>query len=581
MNNFLGIVTFLYCAITVAQTPGAFNYQAVARDATGKILENKAISIEFRILEGNSKGTTVYKETHKTTTTGYGLFTLEVGTGTRDNKFKLQDIGWGSGQYWLQVGIDPDAGNSHSIIGSSQLLSVPYALHADTVTNDQDTQYTAGAGLKLVGTEFSLADQSFLQKMAGTSPFSTVSAITSNALGDISRDSFVFGSSSINDIPGTDDNKRVIFCKNEGAFRAGEATGTQWDITNVGDWSTAFGYDTTASGRYSSAFGYQSSATGVSSFAVGYQAKASSNYNTAIGYRVKASGSLSLATGHTTEASGVAATSMGYETKSTGVTSSSFGFRTTASGDYSIAMGLRSVAEGDGSFAAGQDSKAIGSHSAAFGGTNAIGINSLSSGSNSEARGGNSAAFGESTISEAPAQFTVGTYNIESGVSSSGSGPESKLFVVGNGSFASERKDAFVITRNGNAALAGTLTQNSDRRLKINITPLENTLEKIEQINGVNYLWKDIKNRGDELQLGVIAQEVQAQYPELVTKDTQGTLSVNYNGLVPVLLEAIKELKTKLEVSENRNDKLASELSLLTSKVSIIMSELSIDTAKK
>ena len=142
-----------------------------------------------------------------------------------------------------------------------------------------------------------------------------------------------------------------------------------------------------------------------------------------------------------------------------------------------------------------------------------------------------------------------------------------------------------MILRNGNATLAGTLTQNSDRRLKTNIAPLKNSLEKINNIQGVNYTWKDTEKRGDDLQLGVIAQEVQAEYPELVTEDAQGTLSVNYTGLVPVLLEAIKELKGELSRTEatlssqqEKTDTLDKQLALLTAKVNIIASELDTDT---
>lgn len=86
------------------------------------------------------------------------------------------------------------------------------------------------------------------------------------------------------------------------------------------------------------------------------------------------------------------------------------------------------------------------------------------------------------------------------------------------------------------------LTQTSDARLKTNITALNSSLENIMQLNGYNYQWKDTM-MDQSLQTGLLAQEVQAVFPELVQKDDKGMLSVNYLGLIPVLVEAVKELK--------------------------------------
>ncbi|WP_378173345.1 tail fiber domain-containing protein [Aquimarina sp. SS2-1] len=568
MKNLIKVLCFLFISILQAQAPKSFNYQAVARDFSGAVIVNKEISVQFKIIKGNAVGKVLYQEMHSTVTNNYGLFTLKVGEGKTKSSGGLGTISWAEDSHWLEVAIDIEGGNSFSVIGTSQLLSVPYALHAETVTNDKDTQYTAGKGLQLIGNEFSLINvDSNGKQVNGSSPFSTTSAVTSNVLGDISRDSFVFGSSSINDVSGTNDDKRVIFCKNEGAFRAGEARGSQWNITNIGDWSVAFGKDNIASGTYSSSFGYLNTAKGISSIATGYRSVASGNYTIALGTFAEASGFIS--------------TSIGYDTDAIGKYSTALGFRTKSSGEKSVAIGDESEASGIGSVALGQKSKASGDQSFAGGSfATAEGSNSVSFGYNSISRAPNSSTFGSNTESTEQNQFVIGQYNFINNVNPNVSGPNSRLFVIGNGLFSSARSNAFYVERSGNAVLAGTLTQNSDRRLKVNITPLKSTLEKIEYINGVNYVWKDTKKRGDALQLGVIAQEVQAQYPELVKEDEEGILSVNYNGLVPVLLEAIKELKSELEVSERQNKNLSDELSLLTSKVNAIISELDIDITK-
>ena len=99
----------------------------------------------------------------------------------------------------------------------------------------------------------------------------------------------------------------------------------------------------------------------------------------------------------------------------------------------------------------------------------------------------------------------------------------------------------------------GTLNANSDRRLKENITTLSSgQLAKVCSLRGVNYTWIDERQTGT--QVGVIAQEIQEEYPELVGNGgiEDGTLTVNYAGLVSPLIEAIKELKTELDAAKAR-----------------------------
>lgn len=83
----------------------------------------------------------------------------------------------------------------------------------------------------------------------------------------------------------------------------------------------------------------------------------------------------------------------------------------------------------------------------------------------------------------------------------------------------------------------------SDIRLKENIQPLQDSLEKINRINGYSYQWRS----NEDSEYGVIAQEVQAEFPRLVKDDEQGYLRVDYRGLMPVLLESIKSLKARID----------------------------------
>jgi len=101
--------------------------------------------------------------------------------------------------------------------------------------------------------------------------------------------------------------------------------------------------------------------------------------------------------------------------------------------------------------------------------------------------------------------------------------------------------DILSVHGDGDAVLAGTLTQNSDATLKKNIHLLEGSLEKTLALHGYQYHWID-STRNQDLQYGVLAQEIENYYPELVFTDHEGTKSVNYAGLLPVLLESIKTI---------------------------------------
>ena len=100
----------------------------------------------------------------------------------------------------------------------------------------------------------------------------------------------------------------------------------------------------------------------------------------------------------------------------------------------------------------------------------------------------------------------------------------------------------------GNMTLPGTLTINSDARLKENLTPLTGALDKVHALTGYNY------NRigSDVLQMGVVAQEVQKVAPELVLEDSEGTLSVSYQNMVALLIEAIKEQSIQIASLEEQ-----------------------------
>ncbi|MCK0130763.1 hypothetical protein MWU59_04520 [Flavobacteriaceae bacterium F08102] len=112
-----------------AQSPNSFNYQAAVRDAGGLVLSNQEVTMRMSLIQGTVSGPIVYSETFTPTTNDYGLVAISIGTGTvLQGDFSTVD--WGNGPYFLETAVDPNGGTNYSIIGTSQLLSVPYALYA-------------------------------------------------------------------------------------------------------------------------------------------------------------------------------------------------------------------------------------------------------------------------------------------------------------------------------------------------------------------------------------------------------------------------------------------------------------------
>ena len=113
------------------QAPEGFKYQAVVRDAGNTILNNQAVGMRMTIQQGSIGGTTVYQETFAPTTNAYGLVNLEIGSGTVVSG-TFATIDWTAGPYFMETAVDVTGGTSYAVMGTSQLMSVPYALHAKT-----------------------------------------------------------------------------------------------------------------------------------------------------------------------------------------------------------------------------------------------------------------------------------------------------------------------------------------------------------------------------------------------------------------------------------------------------------------
>lgn len=124
---FLIIAPFVFINC-FAQAPQGIPYQGLARNANETVISNQPISVRFTILNGAPNGTVVYTETHSTTTDSNGLFSLVVGQGTAQNGTIFSNVNWAIGSKFLKDEID--TGSGYVLLGTTQMMSVPYALYA-------------------------------------------------------------------------------------------------------------------------------------------------------------------------------------------------------------------------------------------------------------------------------------------------------------------------------------------------------------------------------------------------------------------------------------------------------------------
>ena len=243
----------------------------------------------------------------------------------------------------------------------------------------------------------------------------------------------------------------------------------------------------------------------------------------------------------------------------TGSIAVAMGFSTTASGSNAVAMGGGTTASGNESTAMGGGTTASGWYSTAMGYyTAASGNYSTAMGNNTVASGDTSTAMGRRTTASDYSSTVIGQYNSSgsSATSADSFSTSAPAFVIGNGTASNAKSDAFKVMFNGDTTVSNDLTVSgdvvisSDARLKSNIVSLGSTLPKLLQIDGKSYEMKG------KQKIGVLAQEIQEVFPELVSEDDNEMLAVNYQGLVPVLINALKEQDEKI----NRLEKLVEKL---------------------
>ncbi len=188
------VLVALCAAEVMAQVPQGFNFQAVARNAAGELIANSTLGVRVSVIQGSETGTVVYTETQTPQTTAIGSFQIVIGEGSSEDDFEA--IAWAADNYYVKLEIDAAGGTEYEELGTTRLLSVPYALVAKNVIN-------GGAGSGEAITEYNLntagPDSSFIINIDGdkaAKPFQVFSnstaynsAVRGEAISDASNTS--------------------------------------------------------------------------------------------------------------------------------------------------------------------------------------------------------------------------------------------------------------------------------------------------------------------------------------------------------------------------------------------------------
>jgi len=371
---------------SIAQVPEKMKYQAVARDNGGNVLSNQLISFRISILQASSTGTSIYSETHQFTTNDFGLANLNIGNGTIvSGDFSIID--WSSDIYFLQVEMDETGGSAYQLMGTSQLLSVPYALHAKTaesITNIDNSSWstTGNAGTDPATNFIGTTDnQALIFKVNNLQAGEIDPDLSNSFYGIEAGSSITTGYSNIANGTGAlysnTDRSNLVAVGDSALFNNG--IGVEVPLQGTGNtaigskamFSNTTGLQNTATGSqamfsnitgiYNTAFGFEalySNTNGEKNTAVGWKAmysNESGTFNTATGvfalrlnttgYHNSASGYLSMSL-NTTGSNNTATGSRSLYSNSVGSKNTAIGYYTlhsNQSGSNNTAIGTKSL----------------------------------------------------------------------------------------------------------------------------------------------------------------------------------------------------------------------------------------------
>ena len=403
-----------------AQAPQGFNYQATVRNSAGDLIVNTNVFFKFNVIQGSQTAVPIFTETHYVPTDDLGQVNLVIGQGTA-NTGVFSELDWSLGSYYL--GIELNTGSGYVAMGTTQLLSVPYALYAENSGNVTTTPWSVDATNENISYDKKVVIGSLTnQNVPPLEVYGTntgVSSPSANFIRSRYRNNTLLFTTS------EDDNN---YLGSIGLIEAGENN----------TWPNSF------------VIGINDGVSWFNPLRINYDNKAlrfgfgSDNY-----YDPNSFGESSLSLGYNSFANGNYSTALGVDNIASGLNSTALGINSQASAQGAIVLGVNSLASGANSTAIGLNSNALGS------GATALGLNATATGDFSN-------AFGIDVEAQSFAETVVGRYNTSyepiGGVD--GYDLEDRMFVVGNGQSDTDRSDALIIKKSGEMSLEGNQIKN-------------------------------------------------------------------------------------------------------------------------
>lgn len=549
-TRYLIIFLLLLGTVIYAQTPEKFKYQAVIGNESGEILANTTVALRISVLQDSDMGAVVYEEVFHPTTNPHGLVDLEIGNAS------FYSIDWAGHAHFLKIEVDPANGSAFTHLGTSPLLSVPYALHARTVEMDMVDDADPDPGNELQNISLSGSELT-LSNGGGTV------VLPSSAVGDdwgaqvVESDATLSGNGTGGDLLSVvgdlTDDQTLSIAGNDLSISDGNTVVLP---TGADDWGTqVVASDATLSGN------------GTSGDPLSVVGDLTDNQMLSIdGYDLTISDGNSVPLPSSPWLS--SASNIYYNSGNVGINTSNPDQRLHVNGIGRFDLNGGSInlsTPGGWPGIIGLEQTAELRRDIVF---REIGLGILVSSSNSPPAnldgmwilgGGN---VGIQTYTPGNYPLVVNQRSIYGLAINDGAASELWELYVNTNDGDLDLYRASSVFRGAFDATTGVYTPISDRRVKSDIQPMYNALDNLKNLKPSTYKMKDFER--EKREIGLVAQELRRQFPELVFehKDKTGKkiLTVNYGGISVVAVKAIQEqqeiIDSQAETIEQLSDRL-------------------------
>jgi len=553
---FLLLLSFSFYPLSLihAQAPQKFNYQAVARNGD-VVLENTDILIRFQLLQGNPEGDVVWEETHNTSTNHLGFINLEVGSVAEIL------VDWNAGPYYLKVQLDLQDGNGFRDFGNAELLSVPYALNAKTVSLLDNLNIQGPADMnpdsalfevkrndgQIVFAVYNSGVRMFVEKETGK-----------GSKGGFAIGGFTPGKGEIGEyFRVTTDSVRIYLDNSEdkrrkggfaiGGFTPGKDNDIVQEYLRVTEDSTRVYIDNTATKGSKGGFAIGGFTPGKGS-STEFMNLSPENYF--IGHESGTHNTTGYSNVFIGNSSGYSNT-MGYRNVFLGHSSGYFNKGEGFGGSFNVLLGDRAGYNNDGSYNVFMGYEA--------GSENTTGMGNIFMGFKAGQKnitGGNNVIIGYGISHKPSSSWNLIIDNTGFAQPLIWGYFQSPRRVVIAGDSTSGSGQTFFV--NGTAGGLFAWEEDSDERLKKDIRTIQNPLQKVEQLRGVEFTWRDTEKYNENTNIGFLAQETIKILPEVVNKNGE-YYSMQYAPITALLVEAVKKQQDIIQAQEQRIVELETE----------------------